>query len=103
MTTFAIALGVSGTLNYTSDYRSASDGDFVNIRCASTSGQRPELQGLAGLAGSGTDLQWLRPDRQRPSDNWNNPKSIDDFWHAAVNGRGQYFSAGEPDLGRSRA
>ncbi len=27
---------------------------------------------------------------------YNDAKSIDDFWHAAVNGRGQYFSAGDP-------
>ena len=26
-------------------------------------------------------------------DNYDNPKSIDDFWHTAVDGRGRYFSA----------
>jgi hypothetical protein len=30
------------------------------------------------------------------TDNWNNPKSIDDFWHTAVNGRGTFFSAKDP-------
>ena len=29
-------------------------------------------------------------------DNYNDPKSIDDFWHTAVNGRGKFFSASNP-------
>ena len=32
MTTFSIALGVSGTLQYRSDYRTAATGDFADIR-----------------------------------------------------------------------
>ena len=83
MTTFTIALGVSGTLNYRADYRSAAatTGDFAAIRT-----------GPAGWP------IWPDPDNfdYTNPDNWNNPKSIDDFWHAAVNGRGQYFSAGNP-------
>ena len=37
--------------------------------------------------------------RQRAASyaNWNNPKSIDDFWHTAVNGRGTYFNAKRPE------
>jgi Tfp pilus tip-associated adhesin PilY1 len=81
MTTFVLGLGVSGTLDYKPDYRSmTTTSDFAKIR-------------------AGT-LPWpLWPD---PSvdytnvDNWNNPKSIDDFWHTAVNGRGTYFSATDP-------
>jgi Tfp pilus tip-associated adhesin PilY1 len=82
MTTFTIALGVSGTLNYRSDYRSsaATTGDFADIR----------------LGSKGWPI-WPDPntDYSNP-DNWNNPRSIDDYWHTAVNGRGQYFSAGNP-------
>ena len=82
MTTFTVALGVSGTLNYQSDYRSsaATTGDFAAIR-------------------TGT-LNWpLWPDPTldySTGEAWNNAKSIDDYWHTAVNGRGQYFSAGNP-------
>ncbi len=82
MTTFTIALGVSGTLNYRSDYRSsaATTGDFADIRTGSKS--------------------WpIWPDTAidySNQDNWNNARSIDDYWHTAVNGRGQYFSAGNP-------
>ncbi len=39
-----------------------------------------------------------------PAPNWPNPsdcsacaKKIDDLWHAAINGRGAYYSAGNPD------
>ena len=82
MTTFTVGLGVSGTLKYRSDYRNASalTGDFADIR----TGAR----------------QWpLWPDPTldySTGEAWNNAKSIDDFWHTAVNGRGQYFSAGDP-------
>ena len=71
MTTFTIGLGVSGELRYRNDYRnlSTTTGDFAEIR----SGAR----------------NWPFPQADQPS-------SIDDFWHAAVNGRGQYFSAGNP-------
>ncbi len=82
MTTFTIALGVSGTLNYRSDYRSsaATTGDFADLR-------------------TGTKSWPIWPDPAidySNQDNWNNARSIDDYWHTAVNGRGQYFSAGNP-------
>ena len=82
MTTFSIGLGVSGTLNYRSDYRSTSTltGDFAEIR-----------------TGTKNWPLWPDPllDYSNP-DNYNNPKSIDDYWHTAVNGRGRYFSADNP-------
>jgi Tfp pilus tip-associated adhesin PilY1 len=80
MTTFTIALGVSGTLNYQSDYRKATTGDFARLRTGA--------------------INWpVWPDVSldySTGEAWNNPKSIDDYWHTAVNGRGQYFSAGNP-------
>ena len=82
MTTFTIALGVSGTLNYRPDYRSlaTTTGDFADIR-----------------TGVKNWPLWPDPvlDYSNP-DNYNNPKSIDDFWHTAVNGRGTFFSANNP-------
>ena len=82
MTTFTIALGVSGTLNYRPDYKSGSvvTGDFAGIR-------------------TGAQNWPLWPDpllNYTDKSLWNNPKSIDDFWHTAVNGRGTYFSAANP-------
>ncbi|MDP3823444.1 MAG: PilC/PilY family type IV pilus protein [Burkholderiales bacterium] len=82
MTTFTIALGVSGTLNYRSDYRSSAaiTGDFADIR-----------------TGAKSWPIWPDPAIDYSNqDNWNNARSIDDYWHTAVNGRGQYFSAGNP-------
>jgi len=72
MTSFTIGLGADGTLNYQSDYLTATSGDYYNLK-----------NGLAGV-------------------NWPNPitntgaERIDDLWHAAVNGQGQYFSAKNP-------
>jgi type IV pilus assembly protein PilY1 len=82
MTTFTIALGVSGTLQYRPDYKqgTATTGDFADIR-------------------SGVKNWPLWPDPALDYTNknlWNDPKSIDDFWHTAVNGRGSFFSAANP-------
>ena len=69
MTTFTLGLGVNGTLAYRSDYPSAASGDFADIR--------------SGLK------NWPPPNDFGPS-------RVDDLWHAAVNGRGLYFSAADP-------
>jgi type IV pilus assembly protein PilY1 len=71
MTTFTLGLGVEGTLQYTPDYKTASNGDYYDI-----------VNGLNGK-------------------NWPEPKAdsqtaVDDLWHAAVNGGGTYFSAKNP-------
>ena len=81
MTTFTIGLGVSGTLGYTRDYRSNASGDFAAIRKDEKSWPI-----------------WPDPaiDYSLTGALYNNPKSIDDFWHTAVNGRGRYFNARDP-------
>ncbi len=71
MTTFTLGLGVDGTLLYQTDYQTATNGDYQDIK-----------DGVK---------------------NWSNPiantqeERIDDLWHAAVNGRGVYFSARDPN------
>ncbi len=71
MTTFTMGLGLSGTLTYDPNYKkTSSTGDFAELR-------------------AGTK-------------NWplavaDSPTALDDLWHAAVNGRGQFFSAAEPN------
>lgn len=73
MTSFTIGLGADGTLNYQGDYLTATSGDFYDLK------------------------------NNLNSKNWPNPitnsggERIDDLWHAAVNGQGQYFSAKNPD------
>ncbi|ABR91495.1 type IV fimbrial biogenesis protein PilY1 [Janthinobacterium sp. Marseille] len=71
MTTFTLGLGVNGTLTYTEDYLSRTSGDYADIKTG--------------------PKNW--PD---PMSN-EGPARIDDLWHAAVNGRGAYFSAQTPD------
>ena len=73
MTTFSLGLGVDGTLSYVNDYDSATSGDFYNLK-----------------NGLGTPtVNWPVPSA-------NGETAIDDLWHAAVNGRGKYFSAKDP-------
>jgi type IV pilus assembly protein PilY1 len=74
MTTFTLGLGVDGTLIYSSDYKNAGSGDYYNLK-----------NGL----GSPT-VNWPVPVA-------NTETAVDDLWHAAVNGRGTYFSAKNPD------
>lgn len=69
MTTFTMGLGLSGTLNYVSNYRTGA-GDFAALRSGSKNWPAP-------LA--------------------DDPTALDDLWHAAVNGRGQFFSAANPN------
>ena len=100
MVTFTMALGYSGTLNYRPDYLTATTGDFADIRC--TTWNPPTTNPLTGVttktcAASKPWPEWPDPSIDYTNaNNWNDPKSIDDFWHTAVNGRGQYFSAGSP-------
>jgi type IV pilus assembly protein PilY1 len=71
MTTFTMGLGVDGTLAYSPDYETGESADYNAI-----------VQGTK---------DW--PD---PISNGGEER-IDDLWHAAVNGRGKYFSAADPD------
>jgi len=73
MTTFTLGLGVDGTLAYTSDYKTATSGDFYNLGT-------PTRAGI---------VNWPVPVE-------GNETTVDDLWHAAVNGQGTYFSAKDP-------
>lgn len=66
MVTFTLGLGVNGTLQYSNDYLGGGSADYNAIK-------------------AGTK-DWPAPVR-------NEATTVDDLWHAAVNGRGQYFSA----------
>lgn len=70
MTTFTLGLGVDATLSYTTDYKTATDGDFYELK-------------------QGTKF-WPVPVADKQS-------AVDDLWHAAVNGQGTYFSAKDPN------
>ncbi len=70
MTTFTMGLGLTGQLVFDPQYQSASTGDFADIR-------------------KGTKT-WPIPKADTPT-------ALDDLWHAAVDGRGKFFSARDPD------
>lgn len=67
MTTFTMGLGLSGTLKYAKDYETQTSGDFADLKQGSKNWPDPTIT---------EDLT-----------------RIDDLWHAAVNGRGNYYSA----------
>ena len=97
MTTFAISLGVSGTIKYVSDYKTSAvsgatdsppDIRFADIRVGTDTAVPPNVANWP---------LWPDPSLDYSNDdNYISPRSIDDFWHSAVNGRGLYFSAGNP-------
>ncbi|MCC6472776.1 MAG: hypothetical protein IT514_03430 [Burkholderiales bacterium] len=70
MTTFTLGLGLAGTIGYQQDYKTATTGDFKLVR-----------EG---------NLNW-------PTAVADQASALDDLWHAAVNGRGTFFSAADPD------
>ena len=83
MSEYLIGLGVSGQLNYSTntdctDTTTASAQDACNLR-----------KGLTNSLGS---IGWPTPDGSGSGIAAN----IDDTWHAALAGRGQFFSAGNP-------
>lgn len=69
MTTLTLGLGIDGTLFFDNDYETQTTGDFADLRAGTKN--------------------WPVPVQDTPS-------AIDDLWHAAVNGNGQYFSARNP-------
>ncbi len=85
MTTFTLGLGASGYMQFASNYPNATSGDYFDVKNGTTANP------------SGGICSW----QSSGACNWPTPSSgeqttIDDLWHAAVNGRGTYFSATNP-------
>ena len=84
MTTFTLGFGVAGRMQYLPDYENSAP-DFIAVR----DGLTPNATtGVCSWQTSGT-CTWPAP----PGTEAN----VDDLWHAAVNGGGTYFSAGDPN------
>jgi len=81
MTTFTLGI-IDGKMTYRPDYETNSDAtnDFARIKSGST----------GCLFSSTTTCNW-------PSPSSDSMTAIDDLWHAAVNGRGVYYSARDPE------
>lgn len=69
MTTLTLGLGVDGTLQYSTDYKTQTSGDYADIKSNAQ--------------------DWPVPVQ-------NTETAVDDLWHAAVNANGTYFSAKDP-------
>lgn len=80
MVTFTLGLGLEGFMDYISDYETSLTGDFAKIK--------------AGTAGA---CSWTTGVCDWPVPVLNEPGTLDDLWHAAVNGRGNFFSASDPN------
>ena len=83
MSTFTLGLGASGYMQFRDDYVTATAGDYYAVSQGSTP--------------SGAVCTW----QASGACTWPTPVSntlttIDDLWHAAVNGHGTYFSATSP-------
>ncbi|MCL6448428.1 MAG: pyrrolo-quinoline quinone, partial [Armatimonadetes bacterium] len=66
-------------MTYRPDYETATTGDFAKIKAGDPSG-----------------CPWTTGQCNWPKAQQDSPSALDDLWHAAVNGRGQYFSATDP-------
>ncbi len=86
MTTFTLGLGASGYMLFDPAYLGAASGDFFDVKNGSLANPG---NNICGWQTAGTTCNWPIPLN-------NSQTAIDDLWHAAVNGRGSYFSAGNP-------
>ncbi|MBL8412811.1 MAG: hypothetical protein JNM42_00035 [Propionivibrio sp.] len=93
MTTFTLGLGASGYMKYSDTYLTDTSGDYSTVY-----GVAPHApaNGIAADPSNGV-CSW----QSTGNCNWPFPASdeqttIDDLWHAGVNGHGAYFSATDP-------
>ncbi|MBE7419943.1 MAG: PQQ-binding-like beta-propeller repeat protein [Ideonella sp.] len=86
MNTFTLGLGVRGRMIYSPTYKSDTSGDYYAV--------------AQGSPASSTVCSWTFNEGGStctwPTPGSDLPENIDDLWHAAVNGRGLYFSATDP-------
>lgn len=83
MKTFTLGLGASGYMQFSPNYLTETSGDFYAVKEAVT-----PSGGVCSWQTSGS-CKWPIPVS-------NTLTTIDDLWHAAVNGGGTYFSASNP-------
>lgn len=85
MKTFTLGLGASGYMQFSPSYLTDTSGDFYSVR----EGVSPDpSSGVCSWQTSGA-CNWPTPVS-------NTLTTVDDLWHAAVNGGGTYFSASNP-------
>lgn len=86
MTTFTVGLGVRGSMAYDNpSYWGDTASDFDAVLNGSTANA---ASGICTWQADGTRCNWPEPVS-------NTHTAVDDLWHAAVNGRGTYYSAAD--------
>ena len=93
MTLFTMALGASGYMQYLPGYATAGSGDYFDVANGTTA--NPSA-GICSWQSSGTPCNWPVPVS-------NTQTTIDDLWHAAVNGRGSLLQRHQPGDPERRA
>ncbi|WP_162888594.1 pilus assembly protein [Dechloromonas sp. HYN0024] len=88
MTTFTLGLGARGRMVFTPDYLTSAASDFYFVKQGSTANSTSCLW-RDTLTVAGGPCNWPAPGTDQI-------ENIDDLWHAAVNGHGNYFSATNP-------
>lgn len=88
MYTFTLGLGASGVMQYDPKYEQATSGDFFDVKSGLLTSTSTQSAGRCVWQTSG-NCTW-------PSPVGDTQTTIDDLWHAAVNGRGKYYSAKDP-------
>jgi type IV pilus assembly protein PilY1 len=82
---YTLGVGGSGYMQFDPNYESQTSGDFYSV----AKGLPPNAStGVCPWQTSGT-CTWPTPVKETQT-------TIDDLWHAAVNGNGRYFSAKDP-------
>lgn len=88
MTTFTVGLGARGKMVFSPTYLTDSTGDFFDVFKGNTKGAT-NCTWADALTVAGGKCNWPVPGSDKI-------ENIDDLWHAAVNGHGNYFSAANP-------
>jgi type IV pilus assembly protein PilY1 len=86
MITYTLGLGASGYMQFDPQYSSQSAGDFFDVKSGTAASP---TTGICPWQTAGTACTWPAPTNSALT-------TIDDLWHAAVNGDGRYFSAQNP-------
>ena len=84
MSTFTLGLGASGDMLYSPTYQNDSSGDYYSVAHGLTASSS-----VCSWQSAGTTCNWPVPVSGKST-------TIDDLWHAAVDGGGTYFSATDP-------
>lgn len=93
MTTFTLGLGASGRMVFSPSYKSDASGDYVSVKNGAIADSTTTPPTCSWLA-NGSTCNWPIPGMDGSGNGY--IENIDDLWHAAVDGRGAYFSATDP-------